>query len=158
MLKPALIIVTLIFAVETSAQMVSTVKYNDLESLVNKNQEELIIINFWASWCGPCIKEMPYFDALDHREDIKVVFVSLDFQDELNKVIKLVEKKAIASQVLWLDETDYDYYMRQVSEEWSGAIPATLMVDRDERRYFFERAFTADELNTTVNKILNNID
>lgn len=157
MYKACLIVVMTLGAYFAQSQQVQKVTYSELESMMSNREHSLTIVNFWATWCGPCIKEMPHFDALDKRADIKVLFVSIDFEQEFPKIGKLIEKKSIGADVLWLNETDYDTYMRKVSDDWSGAIPATLMIDSNDRRFFYEKAFTAEQLETTVTEIIDSI-
>ena len=105
---------------------------------------------------GPCIKELPHFDELGtENEDVKVYLVSVDFQSEIEKVKRFVTKKSLSSSVLFLDEKDPDSYMSKVSNEWTGAIPATLFVTDMGKTYFHEKAFTKEDLETAVNKYLN---
>ena len=116
----------------------------------------LTVFNFWATWCAPCIKELPYFEEIDAaNEDVKVYLVSLDFKNQLERVKKFVSEKELKPEVLFLDEKDPDTYMPMVSNDWSGAIPATLFVTDLGKKYFHEKAFEKEELEKTVNKYLN---
>ena len=139
-----------------TAQEVEVVKFSDLQKKILYTDAPLTIFNFWATWCGPCIKELPHFDALESQnKDIKVYLVSIDFQSELERVKKFVVKKSLQSDVLFLDEKDPDDYMGKVSNDWSGAIPATLFVTDLGKTYFHEKAFTKEELEKTIKKYLN---
>ncbi|MEQ9468876.1 MAG: TlpA disulfide reductase family protein [Ekhidna sp.] len=149
----------LLVAISTSqvfAQEVEVVKFADLQKKMLNTEASLTVFNFWATWCGPCIKELPHFDALEsENSDIKVYLVSIDFQSELEKVKSFVAKKSLNSDVLFLDEKDPDDYMGKVSPEWTGAIPATLFVTDLGKTYFHEKAFTKEELELTIKKYLN---
>ena len=137
------------------SQSVSVIKYDQLEQIIKSNNDELLVVNFWATWCGPCVKELPHFESLDTKPGIRVLLVSLDFPEELGKVTGLVERKALKSEVFLLDETDYDSYMRKVSEDWSGAIPATLFVRSDRKSFFYEKAFDEQSLEKTVTELMD---
>lgn len=148
-----IILLISLLTIKVSGQ-VEVIKFQDLQSKITSADEGLTIFNFWATWCGPCIKEMPFFEEADNRESIKVYFVSVDFKNQLEKVESFVEKRGITSQVLFLDEKDPDDYMPKVSDNWSGAIPATLFVNEMGRSYFHEKSFTKEELNTLIEKYL----
>ncbi|WP_436514781.1 TlpA family protein disulfide reductase [Ekhidna sp. To15] len=156
MMKKIALAFCISLAIQLSAQEVEVVKFSDLQKKMLYTDAPLTVFNFWATWCGPCIKELPHFDALQSQnKDIKVYLVSIDFQSELERVKKFVEKKSLQSDVLFLDEKDPDDYMGKVSNDWSGAIPATLFVTDLGKTYFHEKAFTKEELEKTIKKYLN---
>lgn len=133
---------------------VELIEYKQLEQKI-KNPNKLTLVNFWATWCGPCIKELPYFQEASQRDDVNILLVSLDFPNQLDKVQKFVVKKNLSGNLYLLNETDYDSYMQKVSENWSGAIPATLVIDTYGDRYFYESSFSKESLNQTIEKHLN---
>lgn len=102
------------------------------------------VINFWATWCKPCLAELPAFEELQAKyqdKKVEVLLVSLDFPDQVrSRLIPFVLKKELRSKVLFLDDPHGDVWIPQVSEDWSGAIPATLFITADEYR-FYERSF-----------------
>jgi thiol-disulfide isomerase/thioredoxin len=124
---------------------------------LQKKSDSTYVVNFWATWCKPCIKEMPYFEkiASEYAEKkVKVVFVSLDFPDRLGtQVVPFIEKNRIQSEVVLLDDDNANDWIPKVSTEWQGAIPATLIYNQDQR-VFFERSFTYEELENEVKSLL----
>ncbi len=155
-MKKFIFLIVLLASIHLSAQNVEVVKFADLQSKMLYTEAPLTVFNFWATWCGPCIKELPHFDELGKsNDDIKVYLISLDFPDQLQKVKNFVSKKSLTSEVLFLDEKDPDDYMPKVSEQWTGAIPATLFVTDLGKTYFHEKAFTKEQLKEAVNKYLN---
>ncbi|HEV7230574.1 MAG TPA: TlpA disulfide reductase family protein [Bacteroidia bacterium] len=95
-----------------------------------KQSDTLYVVNFWATWCGPCVAELPEFNRLDsawHGKPVKIVLVSLDFPEAWPvKLAEFIQKKKISPEVLWLDEKDANYFIPLISEKWNGSIPATL--------------------------------
>lgn len=137
------------------AQEVEVVKFPDLQNKILTADAPLTVFNFWATWCGPCIKEIPYFESYSQDENIKVYLVSLDFPDHLKKVKSFVAKNNLKTKVLHLQETDYNSYMRKVHKDWSGAIPATLFVDEWGKTNFHEGELTKEQLAEKINSYLN---
>ena len=118
-----------------------------------RSQEELRVLNFWATWCKPCVEELPYFDALN-KEGIEVVLVSLDFTDRIKGAVKpLMKKLNIEAQVVVLDAGNPNDWINMVNPEWSGAIPATV-IQHQGINHFFEQEFSQTELKNTINRII----
>ena len=119
-------------------------KFSELEGLFQFENDTTYIINFWATWCKPCIEELPYFESLHQKyqdEKVRVVLVSLDFPRHLeSKLLPFLEKHQLASTVLVLLDGSYNDWIDKISPKWSGAIPATLIYQGKERK-FFEDAF-----------------
>ena len=147
--------IALLFTLSVSvanAQQVETIKFEDLEELMSQRNDEYLVVNFWATWCKPCIQELPEFEKLNESGKAKVYLVSLDFVEDLEKVQRFVEKKGLTSDILLLDDMNYDSFIPKVSEEWTGAIPATLMIDSKEMKTaFYEKQFHEGELSEVFN-------
>lgn len=132
--------------------------YNELErEFFLPTTNKTYVINFWATWCKPCIKELPAFEKLNanYKEaNVEVVLVSLDFPEKIeNGVIPFMEKNNLQSKVVLLDDPDANTWIPKVSPEWSGAIPATVII-RDGKRHFFERTFTYETLEKEIKTVL----
>lgn len=127
------------------------------EPLINKEDNKTYVINFWATWCKPCVKELPAFEAINQKygdKGVEVVLVSLDFSEKLeSQVVPFVEKHNLKSDIVLLDDVDSNTWIPKVSEKWSGAIPATLIYNNKERK-FYEGSFTYEELETELNTFL----
>lgn len=136
---------------QAEAQKIETISLNALEQIINAPSEKLKVINFWASWCRPCIMEMPYFDELNGKE-VKVYFITLDHPEDIEKAERISKKLNIKSKVCLLDEMDADKLITSISEKWTGAIPATLFVSSGGAQFFHEQALEKPELQNFVKK------
>ncbi|WP_247236636.1 TlpA family protein disulfide reductase [Telluribacter sp. SYSU D00476] len=140
-----------IWAPACFAQQVRVIKFNQLSQLLSTRNDTTLIVNFWATWCKPCVEELPYFETLQARHarnKVKVVLVSLDFKSQLEKKVKpFLSKTGIRTpQVVLLDETDPGQWMEKVAPSWSGALPFTLFIHRKKGRKDYEKPFTLAEL------------
>lgn len=126
------------------------------DAYFNKEDGSIYVINFWATWCKPCVKELPAFEKLNENykeQGIKVVLVSLDFPEKIKTgVVPFIEKHQLLSEVVLLDDPDANTWIPKVSEAWSGAIPATLII-KEGKKVFFEKSFTYEELETEIKAI-----
>ena len=131
--------------------------YSTLEKEILSDKNTVYVVNFWATWCAPCVKELPHFEQLNsENKNIKVVLVSLDFKNQFeSKLLPFLKKKSIKSEVVFLADTDYNTWLPMVDKDWSGSIPATLII-KNGKKFFVEKMFSNyGELNDYVNKIIN---
>lgn len=134
------------------------VDFNEIRPLLNKNNDTTYVINFWATWCSPCVKEIPHFEEINKKysnQRLKVLLISLDFPTQYEtRLIPFIKNRNILSEVILLDDPDSNSWINEVSTEWSGAIPATVIYNKSKRQ-FYEKVFTMEELEEEVKKFLN---
>lgn len=132
------------------AQAISVIKFSELENLIHPANDTVVLINFWATWCKPCIEELPDFIELENQlknTNIKFHYVSLDFKKNIpQSVIPFVEKQLLNKSVFLLDETDYNSWINKVEPSWQGSIPATVIVNQHGVKFFKEGQLTKSEL------------
>lgn len=150
-----LVTLLLLFVAFVANAQVKLLTLSQLENRVAKGKDTTYVINFWATWCGPCVEELPNFEEITKKsagKPIKVILVSMDFKSKLNSaVIPFVQKNKIKSEVYVINEPDQQAFIEKVDSKWSGAIPATLFVNTKLKiRQFYEKEFTVQELTKTI--------
>jgi thiol-disulfide isomerase/thioredoxin len=134
---------------------VRVVKLPALQQLLQRPADTTYVINFWATWCKPCIEELPQFEQLRARQagkPVQVLLVSLDFASKLDtKVRPFVQRQGLKAPVWLLSEPDQNAYIDAIDRQWSGALPFTLVYNnRRQHRQRFERPLTLAELEKAV--------
>jgi thiol-disulfide isomerase/thioredoxin len=138
------------------AQQAEVVKFDRVQRLLEPTSTEIQVINFWATWCAPCVKELPLFEKLtaDGNSSIKVTLVNLDYADKVDKVNAFLKRKNIRSDVLLLDEIDYNSWIDKVDKSWGGAIPATLIINpKTGQRKFLEKELKEGDLEKVLSEM-----
>lgn len=156
-MKYLIIFSVLFFGFQSNAQEIKVIQVENLESLIHTNNEKIQIINFWATWCGPCVKELPYLESAGVKmsDVVDVHLVTVDFVEDLEKVKKFVERKQLKSNLYLIDNVDYNSWIDKVDKSWSGAIPATLILNpKSGKRKFLERELKEGELDSLINELL----
>ena len=132
---------------------VEILSYSELEPYLNKNNDTTYVINFWATWCKPCLEELPAFNELSEKykdEKLQIILVSLDFPSQIEShLIPFIKNNNVKHRVLVLDDPNSNYWINQIDISWSGAIPAILVYNNYSRE-FYERSFSFNELETIV--------
>ena len=131
--------------------------FDDFEELMSRT-DKVYVLNFWATWCAPCIKELPYFEALGQKYDpseLEVILVSIDFKNQLEKRLKpFVKKKELQSQVVHLADPKPNKWIDRVDESWSGAIPATYVYSGDKHKFYEQEFHSIEELENIIKPFL----
>ncbi|MFC2100469.1 TlpA disulfide reductase family protein [Bacteroidota bacterium] len=137
---------------------IKKVSFDEFEPWLHRTDETIYVINFWATWCKPCIEELPAFEEINktyRNKNIKVLLVSLDFPGQMDSsLIPFIEKHQISSDVILLDDPNSNDWINKVNPDWTGAIPATIIYYKDER-IFNEGGLTFDYLNDKIQYFLN---
>ena len=139
-------------------QSIHVLNFEEFEPYLHFNNDTTYVINFWATWCVPCVKELPEFEKF-HKENsnkkIKVILVSLDPPSRIEKsLLPFLDKKKISAEVLILHDPNQNAWIDKVDPAWSGSIPAT-MIYRGSEKKFFERELDYDFINKTVIELSN---
>lgn len=151
-----LILVLFAFSLNSYSQNVKLLNIDQLNERIKQGKDSTYVVNFWATWCAPCIKELPHFEKLsaEYKKDkLVVLLVSVDFKSKLKSaVIPFVKRKNIKSEVFLLNESSPQEYIDRIDKSWSGSIPATLFIKED-KRTFIESEFTYEQLLTEYKKL-----
>ncbi|MBN2611161.1 MAG: TlpA family protein disulfide reductase [Bacteroidales bacterium] len=154
LLFPVLIFIFLAFNKVTDIKEIRVLDYKNLEPRLHLYNDTTYIVNFWATWCIPCRKELPDFEkvnSLYKDKKVKVLLVSLDFPEDTEKVLlPFVEKYNLQSEIVLLDDVNSNYWIPRVDTEWNGNIPATLIYNKNYRE-FFPQLLTYDDLDSILN-------
>jgi len=157
-LRNILLILFLSGVISANGQTIASWKVNKLQDYISTS-DSVLVINFWATFCKPCNEEIPYFQTIVNKyidQNVKLLLVSLDLKEEYpNKINEFAKKNNYTNQIVWLNETDADYFCPKVDKAWMGGIPSTLLVNRKTGyRKFFENQLKPDEFERELKKAL----
>lgn len=140
--------VVLCFINNTKSQSIQIVKFNELKQHVYNNSDTVYVINFFASWCKPCIQEIPEFLSFANgtkNKNVKLVFVSLDLKTDRVKLLQIAKKYNLPN-VFLLDENNANNWINKIDKHWSGAIPATLIIKKGKHKKFIADSISSETL------------
>lgn len=132
--------------------------FAELEPIFHRQSDTTYVINFWATWCKPCVEELPYFEQL-HKEmagqKVKIILVSLDFKKDIpTKLLKFVQDRKLEPEVIALADGRYNDWIEKVDPQWGGAIPITVVYSPKGRRFQPEQFANYGELKRMVLEVL----
>ncbi len=127
--------------------------FQEFAPMLQTKSDTLFVVNFWATWCEPCIEELPAFEAINQEyknQKFKMLLVSLDFNKQKEKkLIPFIINHHLKAKVLHLNDPDANAWIEKVDANWSGSIPATLVFTKN-KRVFFEQSFTKEQLKNII--------
>ena len=115
--------------------------FDELAPLFEAEPEVPTLINFWATWCKPCVEELPYFEQLRAEvpaDELRIVLVSLDFPKQIETKLKpFLAQRQLKSEVVVLTDGKTNDWIGRVEADWEGAIPVTLIRSAKGRDFHF---------------------
>ena len=113
---------------------IALMKVADVAKLREQARGQVLVINFWATWCHGCVGEFPEFVALDkeyRHKGVKIVGISLDQPSDIDsKVTPFIKQSGAKFDIRVPDMDDPQPIIDQFTPEWTGAMPVTLIFDR----------------------------
>jgi thiol-disulfide isomerase/thioredoxin len=157
-LIPLLILSVILSANHSFAQKIASYAAGDLNKRT-ASKDTIYIVNFWATWCVPCVKELPAFNKIQEEykdKAVKVILVSFDFKEQYpDKLSAWVKKKQLVPEVVWFNETNPTLYIPKMAPEWEGGLPATILINNTKgERLLKAGEITFDELKSWIDKQL----
>jgi thiol-disulfide isomerase/thioredoxin len=133
-------------------------KMTDLETYIARADHPLIV-NFWATFCVPCNKEIPYFQSTVEKykqQGVELILVSLDLPDHYPaRIAAFAGKQGYHATLAWLNETDADYFCPRIDKRWTGGIPSSLFVNnKTHYRRFYDRQLTEPQVGGAIKELI----
>ena len=107
---------------------------DDLKRLSANPTKHMLLVSFWATWCGSCIDEFSDFQEtylMYKVRDFDLVTVAANMPDEKNSVMKMLEKQHATSRNLLFASDDTAALQRAFDPAWESAVPYTVLIDAD---------------------------
>ena len=151
-------IVISISCADNNKKTIEVVDFDGLFHKIDLSSNKTFVVNFWATWCSPCLKELPHFEFINSEyldKDVKVILVSLDFPSQIKtRLIPYLKKNKINSNVILLDDSEINSWVPKVSKDWDGGIPATLIINNSSYS-FYPKPFDKEELTLELDQFLD---
>lgn len=134
---------------------VTAIGQDGLRETVSPN-DKIKVINFWATWCAPCVEELPHFESVgsSYLEEVDMILISLDEKKNIQSTVEpFLKEHSIKSSVLLLDDPYAAEWIPIVDQHWDGAIPVTLIVSKNKKQ-FYNKALSKVELENAIKEFL----
>jgi thiol-disulfide isomerase/thioredoxin len=130
-----------------------------LRTALDELQGEVVLINFWATWCGPCLKEIPVLLELEDElaeQGFTLVAVSLDDPASGTTVVQPFMREWFPEFRSYLGKTyDMDEMVSVLDGGWNQVLPTTYLLDRDGTvAVRLQGSYTQDEFVTAIKPLL----
>lgn len=114
------------------AQSLRDATADDILSIVGDYEgEKPVLVNFWATWCAPCIEEFPYIMKLHkkYENNFKLIFVSGDFEEAREDALIFLKQQGVDFETYFKQGKDHEF-ITEISDKWTGALPFTIVYNK----------------------------
>jgi thiol-disulfide isomerase/thioredoxin len=147
------IMIVFAYSNSMSQKPIQQLTFDELEPYLHKNNDTVYLINFWATWCSPCRKEMPAIELIGdtyRNKKLKILLVSLDFPEQVeSSLLPYIRENNLRSEVVILNDPRENEWITKVDPLWSGELPFTLLYGPGFRKIFTQMV-TFDDLNNII--------
>lgn len=145
------------YTVSNDKTSVDVYSYEQFKSFLEAPNDTTYVVNFWATWCKPCVAELPYFEQLYKKyknRNVRLILVSLDFEKGLEqKLLPFIEKNELEGEVIVLQQKGMNDWIDKIDSTWSGSLPATIIYNQEKRR-FYEKSFHYEDLEAALKEVM----
>lgn len=146
------------YTVSEEGIKVGVYSYEAFKPFLNADNDTTYVVNFWATWCKPCVEELPHFEQLYQEykdKKVRLILVSLDFEKQLKtSLLPFIKENKLQGEVVVLQQKGMDIWIDKINPTWSGSIPATIIYNKN-KKAFFEKMFTQEELKVAVSSVVS---
>jgi len=156
----SLLILLVCFSMSKAQQAaVVSVQYEELEKRIQQEKDKFLVVNFWSTTCGPCVKELPHFMEVNNKyagnPKFKMILVSLDRLADMEKVVKFIKNKNLTAEVILLDDIKrMNTWIPRFNKDWDGNIPVTIFYKNGQKVYFNDGDMSKEDLEKIVEQNL----
>ena len=134
------------------------VTVEQIRALTKDPAVKVVLVNVWASWCWPCREELPAIVKLQHAmagDGLRVILVSADFDVPMDKLTSFLTSQGVDFATYQKTEKDQQF-MKAMSPDWSGAIPATFVYTSNGELFdFWEGKATYETFESKVKEAMS---
>lgn len=113
---------------------------------------DVVVLNFWATWCEPCVQEIPIFVKIHERNrNVRVIGISMDDPDQELEVRKFVAKHHVKYEVVICNTQDFEAMVNSIDPNWIGGLPATFVYKNGKLVFSHMGLITEPELLRAIN-------
>lgn len=151
-MKKLLFFLFLASTVNVLAQKAKPITLKELQEMMARPSDKIQVFNFWATWCGPCVKELPELEKANGKAAVNLISLDYDLDKKVDKVNRFIAKKGLKSPVYFLKAGDPNSWISKIDSRWTGGIPATIIIyPNSEKREFILGGLKPGELESLLN-------
>jgi len=139
--------------------LLTDIASEEIETVIARHNAEgkVVLVNIWATWCGPCVEEFPDIVELRHKykDELEVIFISADFPEERERAIQFLKDQNVTWETYMKTGKD-EPFINAISQDWTGALPFTKIYSKNGQiTSYWENKASLEQFETAIKEALN---